>query len=759
MNHHALAIHAFSAVATSVRRTGATIPSSSCKRTRRTWVKLAATCIVVVGVKGAPVDAADQRRALLVGVSQYPNLAAQNELKGPENDVAAMRELLEKKFSLPSDAIRTLSDSRGEADPTMFPTRKNIEREFNHLANVSESGDEVVIYMSGHGSQQPERVGGKPEIDALDEIFLPRDVKQWREDTNGGQVPNAIVDDEIARWLQAIESKGARLWVIFDCCHSGDMTRGLNEKDRFVAFDEAEGLAVSASALEATRQLAREREMKHESKSGDDIHADLIDLDQQQHMAVFFACQSHEKAIERAFPTEIQGKKVGLLTYAIDSALSKAKGKLSYRDLGKQIHNEYISAGRVSSPTPLVEGGDMDRAVMGTETLTPAQITATYVEAKKALSIDAGRVHGITPGTVLVVYPPPGQVEEGKLTKKELGYAEVIDVDIARATISPCKYKDLPKVAHKTFAGGRCEVAEIDYGDLRIPVYVDGEDSDNLSLPVADRELLKSILRGLDKEANSLVSQAASKESARWLVRLKNNEVTIDSSQQAIDRRSGNTATLAKATRSVFGPFAINKELPNVLRTSLTRIARAENLLKLAAQTGSVSYSPDKSPAVQFKPEVKLERNGETLNADGVPEVHPGDRISIRVENTGQGPIDLTILYVNSELGIAALYPRNNDANRIGPKQKCGWIKGRIENGPFGRGHLICLAVHTEGPPVDFTSLAQPTIGKDRSQGAPLESLLANAIYGIGDKRRAPVTEVQNYNFELLPINVVRVTE
>ena len=59
----------------------------------------------------------------------------------------------------------------------------------------------------------------------MNEIFLPADVSQWKGKPE--RVPNAIVDNEIGAWLCAITAKRAFVWAIFDCCHSGTMTRGI----------------------------------------------------------------------------------------------------------------------------------------------------------------------------------------------------------------------------------------------------------------------------------------------------------------------------------------------------------------------------------------------------------------------------------------------------------------------------------------------------------------------------------------------------
>ena len=44
-------------------------------------------------------------------------------------------------------------------------------------------------------------------------------------DGKKGAVTNAIADDELGRWIAAIRETGAFVWIIFDHCNSGTMTR------------------------------------------------------------------------------------------------------------------------------------------------------------------------------------------------------------------------------------------------------------------------------------------------------------------------------------------------------------------------------------------------------------------------------------------------------------------------------------------------------------------------------------------------------
>lgn len=125
-----------------------------------------------------------------------------HNLKGPGNDVDLFRKVLEgDPFRVPSANITTLTGL--PADQALRPTRANIEREFQRLRDVSKSGDQVVVLMAGHGSQQPADLTdpGNFEADGFDEIFLPADAAGW--DNAKGRVRNAIVDNDVNRWVSS----------------------------------------------------------------------------------------------------------------------------------------------------------------------------------------------------------------------------------------------------------------------------------------------------------------------------------------------------------------------------------------------------------------------------------------------------------------------------------------------------------------------------------------------------------------------------
>lgn len=225
--------------------------------------------------------------ALLIGVSGYPQLPEARRLRGPRNDVPVMQEAL-LRAGMPRTGIRVLAD--GVAGSQGLPTRAEILAALARLAADSQAGDWVVVYFSGHGSQQPQPPGlpaAQREADGLDEIFLPYDIGRW--DGRQGRVSGALLDDEIGAALSAVQARGARLWVIFDTCHAGDMAKGWGAGDEL-----RRERYIPGSELGAPPPAPRARSAKTGRKAT---------LRQAVPEAViFYASQTDEPAAEEALP-------------------------------------------------------------------------------------------------------------------------------------------------------------------------------------------------------------------------------------------------------------------------------------------------------------------------------------------------------------------------------------------------------------------------------------------------------------------------
>ena len=157
------------------------------------------------GVPSLPLHSA--RKALLIGIDAYQHVSP---LVGPVNDVKAMHAFITDDLGFDTGDVRLLLDAEA--------TRANILREVEEwLVEGTRPGDEIFLFFSGHGFQQPDTNGDEP--DRFDETLVPVDVVVRDDETIAGM----IADDEIATLLNRLS--GRRVNVVIDACHSGTSDR------------------------------------------------------------------------------------------------------------------------------------------------------------------------------------------------------------------------------------------------------------------------------------------------------------------------------------------------------------------------------------------------------------------------------------------------------------------------------------------------------------------------------------------------------
>ncbi|HEX8252942.1 MAG TPA: caspase family protein, partial [Thermoanaerobaculia bacterium] len=158
--------------------------------------------LVCLCLLAAVVDAEPRRRALLVGINDYGARTNATKaaplvrrsfpnLRGAVNDVALMEGLLTSVYNFSSDEIVTLTDRAATRDGILTAMDR-------HLVAGAQSGDTVLFYFSGHGSQV--RNSLSEEVDGLDESIVPADVHRGALD---------IRDKELLRHLAPLVERGA----------------------------------------------------------------------------------------------------------------------------------------------------------------------------------------------------------------------------------------------------------------------------------------------------------------------------------------------------------------------------------------------------------------------------------------------------------------------------------------------------------------------------------------------------------------------
>lgn len=280
--------------------------------------------------------------ALLIGVTRIDALPQRLWLRGPGNDVTAMRQALLARGFAP-DRITVLADAVPQSAGR--PTRAAIEAAVQALVQRVQRGDQVVLHWAGHGVQVPQPADTPhPEPDGLDEVFLTADTQTW--DVERQRLPQAIVDDQIGTWMDALVDRGAEVFAVFDTCHSAGMSRseGAPVRVRSVAALE---MGVPA-ALDVTRSRARGRAAVRAGNSASPRRVDG--------RVLAFAARAHESTLEEWLPRGAALAKArlqGVFTHAVVQAL--ANGVATPQDLSDAVQQQYRQDGRVA-PVPQVVG-------------------------------------------------------------------------------------------------------------------------------------------------------------------------------------------------------------------------------------------------------------------------------------------------------------------------------------------------------------------------------------------------------------------
>lgn len=254
-------------------------------------------------IKSTAKPKSDKRRALCVGINDYPY--AGNDLNGCVNDAKAWAKILSENFSFSAADIKILLDSQA--------TKKNVMESLKNLLAGAKAGDHLVYTNSSHGSYVADVSGDEEKYD---EIICPYDIDD-----------NQIEDDDL-RGLFANLPKDVRLTVLLDNCHSGTATRaavsdilpGLRTPDdrriRFLS-PALRGLPI----LENPWKAKPKRQIKYPESKMNEV--------------LFSGCTDKEYSYDAYF----DGVYHGAMTYYALQAIRAANYRLTYAQLHRRIGN------------------------------------------------------------------------------------------------------------------------------------------------------------------------------------------------------------------------------------------------------------------------------------------------------------------------------------------------------------------------------------------------------------------------------------
>lgn len=369
---------------------------------------------------GTPASNKLNLHALLIGIdcylpNQLPGGCYYPSLGGCVRDIRHVESFLVHRLEVRPESILKLTSSLGAGrapaePPGQWPTYENMVASFKKLTAAAQSGDQVYIHYSGHGGRAPTAFADLKGAGELDEALVPTDI--------GNSEARYLRDIELAYLLQAMVEKGLVVTLVLDSCHSGGATRGIGTATprtmvrSELGYDATERPAESAVAkmAELAALWRRTAGSTRAAKPAGGWLAEPRDF------TLLAACRANESAYEDYFSGR---EKNGALTYWLLDSLRAARPGTSY----KMLHDRILAKIRswMTAQTPQLQG-EGDRRVFGTERIKP-HYAIPVMKVDKAgarLALNAGEAHGLSPGTLLAVYPPGTEDLESKAGRQAL---------------------------------------------------------------------------------------------------------------------------------------------------------------------------------------------------------------------------------------------------------------------------------------------------------------------------------------------------
>ena len=666
------------------------------------------------------------KHAIVVGVADYPNLDKKLWLDGPRNDVeVVMNYLLDNNFD--ETNITLLAD-----DEPILPTYKNILIAFEKTINKSKSGDMVYLHFSGHGSQQPQEdlSDSNQEHDGLDEIFLPRDVKNFNYKM--GKVENALVDNEVNLFITRFREKGVFVWLVFDSCHAGTMLRGTEQ-------DGVKHRKVEPNILKIPSALikkAKNRQTDNRKKKTASVNANSKNKDLAGYIA-FYAAQSTESTIEMKLPQQGPDRKpMGLFTYTISDILS-SNIDMSYTQLSEAILNRYTGSRSIS--TPIFEGSNLNTAIFNSNRkIDVAQWKVLPHKKQNGLAnLSAGQIHGINSDTILALVKSPSETKQ-----PIMGYIQVIKSDLISSTAKAIGYNGIKPIKITSRLYARAIGSKI---ETPLTIWIQPDKNNSAS---ADK--LKNLLKSIsaDKKQAINIKFTDKKDKADFHLAVDNKQILFTSATIALTKNNSNKIYSLEFDNSP--RLNNNSEFSKSLTKTLRILAKTKRLYAASKQFKNKNALANLD--VSFK--VTKGKNTVAVSDADKLSLYDGNIIEVTIRNNSKSAVDVTALYIDSGYGISPIFPTEIGAtNRIQPKsQSVKIIKSKVSTTTLGNESLIIIAVEakTNTQRSDFSFLAQPSLLTENVQRKEIHTILSDRLkYSINSKNTGQNQSKNNQNSTL----------
>lgn len=530
------------------------------------------------------------RHALLIGINRYPKIPGV-DLEGAVNDAELMRSVLTGRFGFPAETTRSLREAEA--------TQEAIRGALGEIAAVVGEDDVVVLFYAGHGSRRTDpRQPGR-----MVESIVP-------QDSGRGAHPNLdIVDEEIDRWVQKVNEKTSHVTLIFDCCHSGSVTRdpfGERTREAPVDLRAAVGLFEEPAPAEGRGTAGW--------------------LPGRRRAVLIAACRADEIVSEHKVFTGDAVIHHGAFTYFLGQALLQASEGATWRDVLEQVAPQVTA--QHGRQHPQLEGR-IDELLFETREVQPAGYLEVLAAGEGTVELAGGAAHGVRSGSLWMVGAPGAR---GLDAGEEVATVEIQTVRAVTSTARVVEAREPRRLA----AGQRAFLRE-----LRLP-----EPGLRLAIeaPVGPRARLATALVG-----ETLLGIVDAPEDADVLIRYRE----VPAREHGIWEGVGRDGRFAVRPR----PDG-RAEIPGLIG-DLLAVGRFRQLLCLdnpdaaSPLKGRVSLR-----ALRWNPEQKALADAVPQAGDGVVVFEEGEKAEFEIVNHHEAAVWITLVEFGSDFRIALLVPK-----------------------------------------------------------------------------------------------------
>lgn len=344
-------------------------------------------CVLVLSLNAF----SQTKHAILVGVGAYPK---NDSIKGKWKDLSSMNDLkiienmlLDQKFE--ASNIVVVKNEKA--------TVENILKEFDKLIEKLQPGDIVFFHYSGHGQQisdidptKHKQYSKLKYIKADEDDGYDEALALYNAPVNyfsGYDFSEHLIDDQIEHYQNKIQEKigkNGHLIMIFDSCHSGSITRGVDDAQIY--------RSESKKCLDPSVEVVKQAKISKEDNSNKGV------------LVEFKGCKDDQRNLE--FKKGIQGADLnyGSLSYALYQTLAELKEKATYQQVFDIVYAK-IFANSKGTQEAVLDTKFGDNAFFGTgNIIVPKYYGIEPLKDKKTFKVLAGMINGIQVGDSISIY-------------------------------------------------------------------------------------------------------------------------------------------------------------------------------------------------------------------------------------------------------------------------------------------------------------------------------------------------------------------